>query len=141
MRTLFARIFGAPLIALVSWIVRRIREQVYADVEGRYYQFKTNPIDIVEGEGSARWLSVSDVQRTIKNLPSYKRLSNLLPDSTMIDADQQIERVESKALAAFLRKAHNPESIRFLRWLERVVILPAEKKASSVTGATIYYHN
>lgn len=131
MRTLWGNLIGAPVIALVSWIYRTMRNLVYADVEGRYFEYKGNPINIIEGNGSERWLSFSDIRRTLTDLPRYATFQKIYPNGTRIDSAPATQWVESLALVDFLRKSQDPTTIRFLRWLQREVVFPAEKKQAT----------
>ena len=104
---------------------------MYADVEGRYFEYKGNPIDIVEGIGSERWLSLPNVRKTLTELPRYATLNRLYPKATRLDGKLSAEFIESLAIVDFLKKSQDQRSIRFLRWLQREVIFPAEKREAS----------
>lgn len=130
MRETIARLIGKPIFDAVAWMFRKLRELAYADVEGRYYQYKTNPIDIVEGPGAERWLSLRNVRRSIKELPEFGTLKRLCPDGVRRESGQHPERIEARSLEALLVKAQNFQTRRFLQWLQRVVIYPADKNES-----------
>ena len=130
MRNHFARLVGGPILEAVLWIVRELRALAYADVEGRYYQFKSNPIDILEGPGAERWLSLTSVRRSITGLPAFGVLQRLYPAGVRRGESDRIERIEARALASLLAKAQDLHTRRFLRWLEREVVFPADRKAA-----------
>jgi hypothetical protein len=119
---------GKPVVELVSWIYRTMRASVYADVQGRYFAYQGSSIDIVQGLGSERWLSLADVRKTLPNLPRYSTLHTLHPYRTRSDGAPSTEYIESLALVDLLKASQDIKSIKFLRWLRREVIFPAEQK-------------
>jgi hypothetical protein len=131
MRDFFSRLVGGPILDAVAWLVRKIRERAYADVEGRHYQYKTNPIDIVEGPASERWLLLPNVRRSVSGLPEFRSLLRHYPCGVRQDEGSRSERIEVRSLAELLAKAQDMRTRRFRIWLEREVIFPANKKAST----------
>ena len=130
LRDTIGRLIGAPLIEAALWVVGMIRERAYADVEGRYYQYKGNPIDITDGEGGERWLSVEHVRRSVAELPTFETLNRLYPRGVRSDGGRGGGRIEARSLADLLAKAQNYGTRRFLLWVRREVIFPAERKKS-----------
>ena len=130
MRNLIARLLGRPVLEALIWIFGKLRELAYRDIQGRHYQYKTNPIDIIEGPGAERWLSLSNVRRSINDIPEFGVLQRLHPDAVHRELDQRTERIEARALYGVLAKAQDLRTRRFVLWLQRVVIFPADKKAS-----------
>jgi len=128
LRNTIGRLIGAPLIEAALWVVGMIRVRAYADVEGRYYQYKGNPIDITDGEGCERWLSVAHVRISVAELPKFETLKRLYPRGVRSDGGRGGERIEARSLADLLAKAQNYGTRRFLLWVQREVIFPAERK-------------
>lgn len=140
MRRWLARSLGATVIHAVLWLFSRLRERAYADTEGRHYQYRRNPIDIVEAASGERWLRVGDVRRTVAGLPDFRRLRVLCPGGTRAEGRGSAgERIEARALAGLLRRAQDEQTLRFLRWLEREVIFPADKKAGKAVRDAILH--
>lgn len=140
MKSWLALGIGAPVIEAALWLYRLVRQRAYADVEGRHYQYKTNPIDILEVASGERWLRVSDVRRTVAALPDFRRLRAVCPDGTRAEGrGAATERIEARALAGLLRQAQDADTLRFLRWLERDVIFPADKKAGKAVRDAIVH--
>jgi hypothetical protein len=130
LRDTIGRLIGAPLINAALWVVGMIRERSYADVEGRYFQYKGNPIDITDGESGERWLSVTHVRMSVAELPKFETLNRLYPQGVRSDGGRGGERIEARSLADLLAKAQNYSTRRFLLWVQREVIFPAERKES-----------
>jgi hypothetical protein len=124
-------VIGTPVIELAIWIYSATRRLAYAKFEGRYFEYKGNPIDIVAGAAGECWLSISDVRRTIIGLPRYSVLNRLYPKGTRISGSFSIEYIEALSLVDFLKKSHDQRSIRFLRWIQREVVFPAQKWATN----------
>lgn len=140
MRYLLSRLIDAPVIAMCLWLWQRMREHADADTDGRHYQYRTNPIDIVEVASGERWLRVGDVRRTVAGLPEFRRLQALCPGGTRSAGRSRAEeRIEARALVGLLRQAQDEQTLRFVRWLEREVIFPADKKAGrAVRDAVVH---
>ena len=132
------RHLGGLVIDCVVWMYRCTRAAAYADVEGRYYAYKSNPIDIVEEPDGARWLSLDDVRRTVTGLPRYRLLLAIYPLGLRTDGRWPRRRIEARTLCTVLLKAQHAGTIRFLRWLEREVILPADNRAARSAADAAY---
>jgi hypothetical protein len=117
-----------PLIDLLFEIVPALRRLAYHDVEGRYYVFKGAPIDIVEDDAGYRWLRVADVRPVLPGLPADAVLARVLGAGFAPGDLSKAPRIRAEALLGVLRKASDPRSLRFRDWLEREVVLPADKR-------------
>lgn len=126
--------FGAWVIEAVLWVVDKIRLAAYAPVLGRYYEYRGNPIDIHEEDSGRRWISLRDLRRSLPALAPTSRLQALYPEQVLETGAPREMRVEARALEQHLLKAQDPAAIRFLRWMQRDVIFPAQKKARSARG-------
>lgn len=111
-----------------------IRRLAYAEVQGRYFEYQGNPIDILEGVGSERWLSLSDIRRTLSGLPRYAMFQKLYPEATKTEGSRPKEFIESLALVDYLKNAQDQNSLKFLHWLQREVVFPAEKRNALTTS-------
>lgn len=129
---LSAPIFGAavarPLLELVGAIARGTKALALGSTEGRHYAFRGQSIDITEDDAPYRWLLTDDVRKVIVDLPSDKLLQRLYPDGLHAVGRPAAMRIQAEALADYLRKSSDPTSIRFKRWVERDVLLPARKR-------------
>lgn len=133
MRSEIGALIGSPVTALIGRIYAAVRRlaYAYADVEGRYFEYKGNPIEVLEGPGSERWLSIANVRRILPHLPRYPLLQRIYPGRTKTEGAFASEYIESLALVDLMQRSRDAGAIRFLRWLEREVIFPAEKKAAA----------
>ncbi|MDN3920599.1 hypothetical protein [Roseateles violae] len=130
--SLFGNLIGRPVVEACAWLYGKLRELAYADVEGRHYQFRGNPIDTIEGAGSERWLLLSDVRRTVADLPSFASLRHMYPQGLRVEGaspKEQQQRIEAKTLIAVLAKGQDLRTRRFIVWLRQDVVFPAERKA------------
>lgn len=105
-------------------------------LQGNYFAYHGNAIDVLEDDDGFRWLRVSDVRRTLKDLPKDTSLRHLEPEHTAFDEAGKHLAIRSDALLQWLNKAHTAEHIRFKVWVERAIHNPslavrreAEKKA------------
>ena len=128
------RVFGALVIEAVLWVVDKIRQAAYAPVLGRYYEYRGNPIDIHEEASGQRWISLRDLRRSLPDLAPTSRLQALYPEQVLETGAPREMRIEARALERHLLEAQDPAAIRYLRWMQRDVIFPAQKKARSARG-------
>jgi hypothetical protein len=119
---------GGLVLEAVGWLVDRLRAFAWRDLEGRHHEFRHIPIDIVEGNGAERWLRLDHVRRVVPELPPFPSLRHRHPRGLRRDADGGVERIEARTLRRELTQAQALRTRRFLVWLDRVVIDPAERR-------------
>lgn len=119
---------GAVVIEAVLWIYERLRAFAWRDLEGRHHEFRHIPIGIVEGDGAERWLRLDHVRRVVPDLPVFASLRHRHPRGLRRDDDGGVERIEARTLRQELTQAQALRTRRFLIWLDRVVIDPAERR-------------
>ncbi|MBK1689232.1 hypothetical protein [Rubrivivax gelatinosus] len=119
---------GSLVLEAVGWLVDRLRAFAWRDLEGRHHEFRHVPIDIVEGNGAERWLRLDHVRRVVPDLPLFPSLRHRHPRGLRRDDDGGVERIEARTLRRELTQAQALRTRRFLVWLDRVVIDPAERR-------------
>ena len=87
-----------------------------------------------------RWLKTADVRKVIQALPSDPVLERLFPAGLRSmpgpgPAAGSTMRISAEALADYLAKSTDPDSLRFKRWLEREVAVPARRLRGSLPPA------
>jgi hypothetical protein len=130
MRGMLGTLIGRPVLEAVLGLAAWVRRRALGDLEGRHHQFRTNPIDVVEGAGAERWLSLPDVRRTVPDLPGTPSLRHMHPQGVRRADASGPDRVEARTLVALLDKAQDLRTRKFVTWLRREVIFPAERRAS-----------
>jgi hypothetical protein len=108
-------------------------------LQGNYYAYKDNPIEVLEGDDGFRWLRVTDLRRTLRDLPKDATLQLIEPERTERDESGKHLAMRSDALLHWLSKAHTDEHIRFKVWVERTVHHPSramrrEREKKAVQG-------
>ena len=129
---LFGWALARPIIEMVAGAARTARALALHDIEGRHYAFKGTSIDIVEDDGGHRWLRLGDVRAVLTGLPADRVLERVLGAGFHRGAFSTAARVQAEALLGVLRKASDPRTLRFRQWLEREVVLPADKRRERV---------
>ena len=138
-------LMGAPLIGGllapvlydgVAFGFRTARWLSLHQLQGNYYAYRGNAIGVLEDDEGFRWLHVSDVRRTLRDLPKDGSLRQIEPERTGFDEAGKHLAMRADALLQWLGKAHTAEHIRFKVWLERSIHNPSpavrreiEKKA------------
>lgn len=141
----FGLLMGAPL---VGWLIapvlydgaafgfRTARWLALHPLQGNYYAYRGNAIEVLEDDDGFRWLRVSDVRGTLRDLPKDATLQHIEPERTEFDEAGKRLAMRSDALLQWVSKAHTAEHIRFKVWVERAVHNPSpavrrevEKKA------------
>jgi hypothetical protein len=105
-------------------------------LQGNYYSYRGNAIGVLEDDEGFRWLRVSDIRRTLQDLPKDSTLRTIEPERTDFDESGKRLAMRADALVHWLSKAHTAEHIRFKVWVERSIHNPSlavrreiEKKA------------
>lgn len=109
----------------LAWGYRHTRWLVLHHLQGSYYAYRGNAIDVLEGDDGFRWLRVSDVRRTLRDLPKDATLNRIEPQRTEFDESGKQLAIRSDALLKWLAKAHTDEHIRFKVWVERSIHHPS----------------
>ena len=125
---LFGIALARPILDGIGWSVRRAKQAVYRDVEGRHFVHMGNSMDIVEDSAHHRWLRLTDVRKVIHKLPSDEVLGHLFPDGVRQWESPATTRIEAEALSQYLKKSTDTSSLKFKVWLEREVAFPARRR-------------
>ncbi len=94
-------------------------------MQGNYYAYRGSAITVLEDDDGYRWLRVSDVRRTLPDLPKDASLRRIEPERTEFDESGKRLAMRADALLQWLSKAHTAEHIRFKVWVERSVHNPS----------------
>lgn len=133
---LFGVALARPLIDLVGEFALTAKHSALGDLHGRNYEHRGVRLDIAEDAYGYRWVSVRDVRKVLPSFPRDAVLQAQFPGDLLEDAAMKGGRIRADALLAYLRKATETESIKFRNWLERDVVMPAEKiRERGISGA------
>lgn len=147
----FGLLLAAPLVGrLLAPVVfdglafgyRATRWLALHRLQGNHYAYRGNSIEVLEGDDGYRWLRVSDVRRTLRDLPRDATLNLIEPERTEFDASGKHLAMRADALLKWLGKAHTDEHIRFKVWVERTVHHPShamrrEREKKAVQGPVV----
>lgn len=141
-------LLGAPLVGkLLAPVVfdglafgyRSTRWLALHQVQGNFYAYKDNSIDVLEGDDGFRWLRVSDIRRSVRDFPKDATLQQIEPHRTESDESGKHLAMRSDALLHWLSKAHTDENIRFKVWIERSLHNPSLAMRRARDKAAIRY--
>lgn len=132
----FGLVFGMPVLALcaiplvdmTTGFPRLAARLALRRYEGRYYAFRDRHIDIDIDPTATCWVSTADARKIVPALPADAVLARLQPGQAKETGDPRLWRVTPEALAAVLAKASDPETTKFLQWLDSEVAQPARKR-------------
>lgn len=119
-------LLARPLIDLAADLARHTRRAALGATEGQYYAFKGRPLRVSEDEEGWRWLPTADLRRVLPGLPADPVLERQLGAAVRPLARAGLA-VEAEALHGALAAAQDPQTVRFRQWLQRDVILPAQR--------------
>ncbi len=130
----FGLLMTAPLVGWLmapvvfdsaAWGYRTSRWLALHELQGGYYAYKGNAIEVLEGDDGFRWLRVRDVRHTLRAFPKDATLRLMEPERTEFDESGKHLAVRADALLHWLSKAHTDENIRFKVWVERSIHNPS----------------
>jgi hypothetical protein len=124
---LFGAALARPILDLFASWTRATKQLVFADINGRHFAFRGVSIDIAEDDQHVRWISVADIRKVIDGFPKDAVLLNQYPDACMRDNQLRGLRIEASVLLGYMQRTTSESSKRFKLWLEREVVLPAER--------------
>ena len=124
---LFGVALARPIVDLVAESAQMAQRVGLRDLHGRHFVYRGTPIDVVEDAQQYRWLRLADVRKIVTGLPVEPVLRSLLPDGLQPMGPPANVCIKAEALQQYLQKVTEPNSLRFRRWLEREVVMPAGK--------------
>lgn len=130
--TLFGAILARPITNFASALHRQAQDIRYRHLNGNYYEFDGYPMVIHTDRTGTPWIDIQSVRSAFNQIPSDPVLKRIFGDQIMGDIRP---RIHVDALIAYFRKAHDPRSIRFKRWLERDVAFPAQNRKKNTSSA------
>jgi len=133
--TLVGLLLARPLLDLMRAIRTRLREEAYRPVEGRYYEFKGTPVDVIEDDDHVRWLRVSDVRKIIGRASGEATLRSTYPDGVSDMGSPKLAYIRDESLLIHLARQKNARALRFAQWVEKDVAFPA-RRLRAVRGTT-----
>lgn len=130
-----AALFSRPLLDLLFDLPWAMRQFDLRHLAGRHYAYRGRAVDVHEDERHVRWLSIGDVRRIVTGLPASDVLSRVHATGRVEIGPATPEgRISAEALADVLARTSDPETARFLKWLERDVAAPARRLRARESG-------
>lgn len=128
----WGRVFADDLFELGGVVWRGVRQFAFKPVQGRYYQFKGQPIRVLDDELlPRRWIALDDLATALGAPMPAAVLRRRNPEVLLEQSDGHY--VLDEAALAWLREQRNDRAGRLALWVEREVWYPARgRKASYV---------
>ena len=125
---LFGVLLARPIIDLASDFKAQARGLVYEDDEGHYYAFKGWRMHVSEDDEGWRWVNAAHVRKVVPGLPADATLLHLYPQGSRRLGRRGQAYLRAETLHEALARASEPMTLRFRHWVERELVLPAERK-------------
>ena len=130
-------LLARPVLELAGNAPGALFGLAWRDRLGRHYAWRGIPLDIHEDGRHVRWVCIADARRCVPGLPEAAVLRRLEPAGCGTAGPPTPEgRIASEALARVLARSADPETQRFLRWLDRDVTRPAQVRRAMAGGGT-----
>jgi len=125
-------LLAKPIIELVPALLRALREDVFAEWQGRYYAFDGHHIRVLDIEGKP-WIVDADLVRSLgqrMSPPLRERLRKTL-DATEYDRlpATRLWGFSERGALKFLAQRQDPQALKLKLWLEREVYFVWHKRA------------
>jgi hypothetical protein len=133
---LFGMAFAKPILNGLGELRRLMRQSVYSGLQGRHYSFNEKSIEIIEDDDDYRWLKAADVRKILEHFPRDDSLLSLLGKRAETKGAMHDLWIRADGLQSYLAKSTAINSIRFKVWLERAVIIPADRHRRLKSAAT-----
>lgn len=132
---LWARVFAVEFVNLGEWLLRALKGRAMAPVQGRFYAFKGQRIEVIEGDaGPARWLAVADLAAALEE-PITERALALRFAAGLRREGRRLFLRDDEALAYLAqRRAERATPLR--RWVEQEVWQPARGRRANYPPPT-----
>ena len=118
---LLGALLARPVIDFIAESHHAGKAAALAGVQGNWWMHRGHRIDIAEDADRRRWLLAADVRKVVR-LPRDEVLGRQFGERTGTVEDAAGFRIRADALADYLRKSHDPVSLKFKAWLDREVL-------------------
>ena len=125
--TLVGLLLARPILELMGVVRGLVREAAWRPVEGRYWEFKGTPVDVIEDEEHRRWVRASDVQKIVGFTASDGSLRLTYPNGYRTLGSPPESYFSDDALLVHLAKQNSSRALRFRHWVERDIAFPARR--------------
>lgn len=126
---LVALAFAPLVVPLLAASVRAVQEVAYRDIQGKYFAFKGHRVRIQEDESGSRWVRVRDIRDFVPEFPRDQVLLRIAPDAIGRPEGERELYFQAASLDRYLARSRAEATIRFRNWLQREVLLAAERAA------------
>jgi hypothetical protein len=124
---LFGLLLAKPLVELASVIRHAIRAQAWKPVEGRYWAYHGQPVQVIEDEDHRRWILADDVRRIVGFTASNGALALTYPNGFRNLGKPALPHFSDEALLTHLAKENSTRALKFRHWVERDIAFPARR--------------
>lgn len=101
------------------------RKPALQPIEGMYFVYQGQPLDITQDSDFHRWLRLPDLRKVLSDLPEAAYFAQNYPQLTRTPSTTC--RIEVTALLDYLKQRPDNDTIRFRNWLLREVARPAKR--------------
>jgi hypothetical protein len=121
----FGVLLAKPIFEFSAELRGFTKALAYADLQGRYFEYRGARFKIVEDEWHHRWIRVKDVRKLVPRLPRDAVLRKQFPDALRDEPTVNGSVIRADALLGYLGQSTEGDSVKFRNWLEREVARPA----------------
>ncbi len=116
-------LFTPELMALVHALLQAIRYRALADVQGRHYVFRGQPMRVAEWVPGERWLAVDDLERALGRPVRLRPLQQRHGD----ECQERDHRwwLSVPACLDYLDGLHEPQALKLRHWVHGTLWLPS----------------
>jgi hypothetical protein len=129
---IFAALAARPLMALASTVRQKLREHVWLGLQGRHYVYRQVWIRVLEDDERNRWICLDDVRRVVPSIADDPALAVTYADRFEVMGKSAMAHLRDDALVLHLSKQGNLASLKFRTWVERAIVLPAQKTRANL---------
>jgi hypothetical protein len=119
---LYGALVARPIINLVEESNYSAKAGILEEFQGKWYEHRGHRIDIAEDVERARWLLTAHVRKVVKALPRDEVLERQFGERAGHVETFAGFRIRADALAEYLRKSTDSQSLKFKVWLDREIL-------------------
>ena len=125
-------LLAKPIIEIVPAYVRALREEVFAEWQGRYYAFDGHHVRVLDVDGEP-WIVDTDLVRSLgqRFSPRLRERLRKTLDAAEYDRlpDTRLWGFSERGALKYLERRQDPQAMKLKLWLEREVYLVWHKRA------------
>jgi hypothetical protein len=125
---LFGVALAKPLLDMAAGAGRWLHGLAWRSVDGRHVAYKGIALDVVHDVDGTCWVGLAGLRKVVAGLPADAVFRAAYPERFRTAGRRPAGYLQVEALLDYLARATADPTLRFRRWVERELAMPAQRR-------------